>query len=188
MIHYYAFIVCLPLCSKLYICDSDIYVIVIYDMCALYFELFICHITCVMLICLCFRVLLRCRWALLLVLMLILYPLSTSCWLGSYKLASLFCSYWQKLIWTKLVKNLTLSHTRGGIVINHRNPTRGLDAFNLPLFGDDENTTSSMWKSEVFDGLGSYKLLSIRTKVLVKLIWPNPTQCTQRIWIKHEYK
>ena len=37
---------------KLYLCDSGIYVIVIYDMCALYFELFICHITCVMLICL----------------------------------------------------------------------------------------------------------------------------------------
>ena len=34
-----------------YLCDSDIYVIVIYDMCALYFEFFICHITCVMLIC-----------------------------------------------------------------------------------------------------------------------------------------
>ena len=36
---------------KLYLCDSDIYVIVIYDMCALYFELVICHITCAMLIC-----------------------------------------------------------------------------------------------------------------------------------------
>ena len=35
---------------KLYLCDSDTYVIVIFDMCALYFELFICHITCVMLI------------------------------------------------------------------------------------------------------------------------------------------
>ena len=34
-----------------YLCDSDIYVIVIYDMCAFYFELFICHITCAMLIC-----------------------------------------------------------------------------------------------------------------------------------------
>ena len=43
-------------CILLYLCDSDIYVIVIYDMCALYFTLFICHITCVMLICLCFRV------------------------------------------------------------------------------------------------------------------------------------
>ena len=50
VIHYYAFM-CLLLCSKLYFCDSDIYVIVIYDMCALYFELFICHITCAMLIC-----------------------------------------------------------------------------------------------------------------------------------------
>ena len=34
-----------------FLCDSDIYVIMIYDMCALYFELFICHITCVVLIC-----------------------------------------------------------------------------------------------------------------------------------------
>jgi hypothetical protein len=30
--------------------------IVIYDMCALYLELFICHITCAMLICFCFHV------------------------------------------------------------------------------------------------------------------------------------
>ena len=51
MIHYYAFM-CLLSCIKLYLCDCDIYVIVIFDMCALYFELFICHITCVMLICL----------------------------------------------------------------------------------------------------------------------------------------
>jgi hypothetical protein len=43
------------LCIKLYLCDSDIYVIVIYDMCALYFKLFICHITYAMLICFCFR-------------------------------------------------------------------------------------------------------------------------------------
>ena len=42
---------CLLLCIELYLCDSDIYMIVIFDMCALYFELFICHITCVMLIC-----------------------------------------------------------------------------------------------------------------------------------------
>ena len=37
VIHYYAFIVCLLSCIELYICDSDINVIVIYDMCALYF-------------------------------------------------------------------------------------------------------------------------------------------------------
>ena len=35
---------------KLYLYDSDIYVIVISDMCALYFGLFICRITCAMLI------------------------------------------------------------------------------------------------------------------------------------------
>jgi len=57
-----------------------------------------------------------------------------------------------------------------------------------PFLVIDDNTTSSMLKSEVFEGLGSYKLLSLRTKELGKLIWPKPTQCTQRIWIKHEYK
>ena len=36
---------------KLYLCDSDIYVIMIRDMCALYFKSLICHITNVMLIC-----------------------------------------------------------------------------------------------------------------------------------------
>ena len=41
-------------CILLYLCDSDIYVIVINDMCALYFALFICHVTCVMLICFAF--------------------------------------------------------------------------------------------------------------------------------------
>ena len=56
LLYYYAF-VCLLSCIHLYLCDSAIYVIVIYDMCALYFWYsLICHITCVMLICFCFRV------------------------------------------------------------------------------------------------------------------------------------
>ena len=39
MIHYYYYaFVCLLSCILLYLCDSDIYMIVIYDMCALYFE------------------------------------------------------------------------------------------------------------------------------------------------------
>ena len=44
---------CLLLCIELLKCDRnhDINVIVICDMCALYFQLFICHVTCVMLIC-----------------------------------------------------------------------------------------------------------------------------------------
>ena len=37
--YYYAF-VCLLSCILFYLCDSDIYVIVIYDICALYFEFF----------------------------------------------------------------------------------------------------------------------------------------------------
>ena len=59
MIHYYVYafmFVCLLSCILLYICDSAIYVIVIFDMCDFYFALSICHITCVMLICFCFRV------------------------------------------------------------------------------------------------------------------------------------
>ena len=41
MIHYYFYaFICLLSCILLYLCDSDIYVIVIYDMCALYFEFF----------------------------------------------------------------------------------------------------------------------------------------------------
>ena len=46
MIPFYAFVVCLLLCIKLYLCDSDIYVVVIYDMCALYFELFMSYHLC----------------------------------------------------------------------------------------------------------------------------------------------
>ena len=39
MIHYYVYaFVCLPSCILLYLCDSAIYVIVIYDMRDLYFE------------------------------------------------------------------------------------------------------------------------------------------------------
>ena len=86
VIHYYAF-VCLLLCIKLYLCDSDIYVIMIYDMCALYFELFICHITCVMLICLASAFYSDANELYYLYSCFISYLLSTSCWLGSYKLA-----------------------------------------------------------------------------------------------------
>ena len=37
LLYYYAF-VCLLSCILLYLCDSDIHMIMIYDMCALYFE------------------------------------------------------------------------------------------------------------------------------------------------------
>ena len=47
MIHYYYYaFVCLLSCILLYLCDSVIYVIVIYDMCALYFELFMSYHLC----------------------------------------------------------------------------------------------------------------------------------------------
>ena len=53
--------------------------------------------------------------------------------LGHISLLNSFGSYWQKLIWTKHNKNLTLSHTRGGIVINHQ---KGGDWKHLgPLLG-----------------------------------------------------
>jgi hypothetical protein len=43
--YYYAFVWLLS-CILLYLCDSDIYVIVIYDMCALYFALFLSYHLC----------------------------------------------------------------------------------------------------------------------------------------------
>ena len=42
---------CLLLCIELYKCDRDRDINVTCDMCALYFEICKCHITCVMLIC-----------------------------------------------------------------------------------------------------------------------------------------
>ena len=42
-----------------------------------------------------------------------------------------------------------------------------------PFLVIDDNTTSSMLWSEVFDGLGSYKLLSLRTKELGSLYDPS---------------
>ena len=63
---------------------------------------------------------LRCKWALLLVLMLNSYPLSTLCWLESYKLTNTFVLIDKSLYEPSSFKNLTLSHTRGGIVINHQ--------------------------------------------------------------------
>ena len=82
---------CLLSCIELHKCDCDIYVICV---------IFMWYVTCVLstliiiyvmsLHCAnlgCFCVLLWFKWALFLVLMLISYLLSTSCWLGSYKLA-----------------------------------------------------------------------------------------------------
>ena len=124
MIHYYAFIVCLPLCIELYICDSDIYVTVIYYMCALYFELFICHITCVMIICLSFAF------------AFMFYSDANELY---YLYSCLFHIFWvhhvglvhisltntfvlidKSLYDPSMLKTSTLSYTRGSIVINHQ--------------------------------------------------------------------
>ena len=81
---------CLLSCIELHTCDRDIYVIVIfiwYVTCVLSTLIFIYVMSLSYAHLLCFHVLLRCKWALLLILMLISYLLSTSCWLGSYKLA-----------------------------------------------------------------------------------------------------
>ena len=89
MIHYYDYaFMCLLSCILLYLCDSDIYVIVIYNMCALYFVFIdmsyhLCYAHLLLLPHLYsdaneLYYLYSCSFS---------YPLSTSCWLGSYKLA-----------------------------------------------------------------------------------------------------
>ena len=79
--------VCLLSCIKLYLCDCDIYVIIIFDMCALYFESFICRITSVMLICFASTFYSDANELYYLYSCLFHIFLSTSCWLGSHKLA-----------------------------------------------------------------------------------------------------
>ena len=119
MIHYYAF-VCLLLCIKLYLCDSNIYVIVICDMCALYFESFICHISCIMLICLASAFNSDANE---------LYYLYSCLFhtfgvhyvgLGHINLPNSFVRIDKSLYDPSMLKTSTLLHTRGGIVINHQ--------------------------------------------------------------------
>ena len=88
-----------------YLCDHDIW-----HVCSVLWIIYMSYHLCYAHL-LCFRVLLWCKWALFPVLMLISYLLSTLCWLGSYKLALFFCSYCQKLIWTKHVENLISFYT-----------------------------------------------------------------------------
>ena len=107
MIHYYAF-VCLLLCIKLYLCDSDIYVIVIFDMCALYFEV-ISLVLCSFALLPCFTPMqmsfITCTHAYFISLEYI------NVGLGHISLPNSF---------VLIDKSSSLSHTRGGIVINHQ--------------------------------------------------------------------
>ena len=120
MIHYYAFVVCLLLSIKLYLCESDIYVIVIYDMCAFYFELFTCHVICAMLICFAsafysdaneFYYLYSCLFYIYRV-----HHVS----LGHISLPNSFVLIVKSLYEPSMLKTSTLSDTRGSIVINHQ--------------------------------------------------------------------
>ena len=114
MIHYYAF-VCLLLCIKLYLCDSDIYVIVIFDMCALYFESCICHITCVILICAAsaFNSDANELYYLYSCLFHIFWVHHVG--LGHVSLPNIFVLIDKSLYDSSMLKTSTLSHTRGGI-------------------------------------------------------------------------
>ena len=112
--------VCLLSCIKLYLCDSDIYVIVIFDMCALYFESFICHITSVMLICFASAFYFDVDE---------LYYLYSCLFhtfgvhyvgLGHISLPNIFVLIVKSLYDPSILKTSSLSHTRGGIVINHQ--------------------------------------------------------------------
>ena len=80
---------CLLSCIELHTCDCDIYVICVilmwYVTCVLSTLIYIYVMSLHYAHLLCFHVLLRFKWALFLVLMLISYLLSTTCWLGSYK-------------------------------------------------------------------------------------------------------
>ena len=82
---------CLFSCIELHTCDCDIYVICVilmwYVTCVLSTLIFIYVMSLHYAHLVCFRALLRFKWALFLILMLISYLLSTTCWLGSYKFA-----------------------------------------------------------------------------------------------------
>ena len=111
---------CLLSCIELYLCDSDIYVIVICDMCALYFELFICHITCVMLIC--FASAFYSDANELYYLYSCLFHIFGVHYvgLGHISLPNSFVLIDKSIYDPSMLKTSSLSHTRGGIVINHQ--------------------------------------------------------------------
>ena len=119
MIHYYTF-VCLLLCIKLYLCDSDIYMIMIFNMCALYFELIICHITCVMLICFASAFYSDANELYYLYSYLFYIFGVHYVGLGHISLTNSFVFIAKSLYEPSMLKTSSLSHTRGGIVINHQ--------------------------------------------------------------------
>ena len=107
-------------CFLLYLCDSDIYVIVICDMCALYFESFICHITCAMLFC--FASVFYSGANELYYLYSCIFHIF---WvhhdgLGHISLPNTFVLISKSLYEPSLLKNSSLSYTQDSIVINHQ--------------------------------------------------------------------
>ena len=104
-------------CLRLYLCDSDIYVIVICDMCALYFELFICHI---MLIC--FASVFYSDANELYYLYSCLFHIFGVHYdgLGHISFTNSFVLIAKSLYEPSMLKTSSLLHTRGGIVINHQ--------------------------------------------------------------------
>ena len=113
---------CLLLCIELLKCDRnhDINVIVICDMCALYFQLFICHVTCVMLIC--FASAFNSDANELYYLYSCLFHTFGVHYvgLGRISLSNSFGLIAKSLYEPRMLKTSSLSHTRGGIVINHQ--------------------------------------------------------------------
>ena len=89
-------------------------------MCALYFELFICHITCVMLIC--FASAFNSDTNELYYLYSCLFHIFGVHYvgLGHISLPNTFGLIDKSLYEPSMLKTSSLSHTRGGIVINHQ--------------------------------------------------------------------
>ena len=118
LLYYYAF-VCLLSCIHLYLCDSAIYVIVIYDMCALYFEFFICHITLMLIwFASAFYSIANEPYDLYSCLFRIFWVHNDG--LGHISLTNTFVLIDKSLYDPSMLKTSTLLHTRGGIVINHQ--------------------------------------------------------------------
>ena len=111
---------CLLLCIELHKCDRNHDIYVTCDMCALYFELFICHITCVMLIC--FVSAFNSNANELYYLYSCLFHTFGVHYVGldHISLPNSFVLIDKSLYDPSMLKTSTLSHTRGSIVINHQ--------------------------------------------------------------------
>ena len=111
---------CLLLCIELLKCDRNRDIHVICDMCALYFELFIYHITCVMLIC--FASVFNSDANELYYLYSCLFHTFGVHYvgLGHISLPNSFVLIAKSLYDPSMLKTSSFLHTRGCIVINHQ--------------------------------------------------------------------